>query len=1047
MNNVIVLLYILSAIVFAGCSPEKEGKSPQDDSVYFTHGTKYQDTIYNLSNKKLDNPYLLSNDNTSNIKSSDMFEAVTASFELAKFDKDFREDLIIKLSNTLLFLALDKDKYLELKLNSKESFWKEFYLKVFVLKENKIETINEYLREAGKAELKLNSENLRVLSWSNSLLDYVAKENDENLLNETLSKVKAQFIHDESILNLVEKIHEYKVLKFSFYEKQASSWLESYYNSESTFSTVVPKESMYVEAVLGLYGEDLYQLLGDQFQEIYLSLNRVLDEVDLSLPDYSKYNPMKPGEIILDILNIIETLPNTLKEKNIAANIVSGLEVGITQVKPIIYKVLDDLDKVKKESELSANVNQVRSLILSLQDVGVLTPAIASRVLAEVDFPALINNLLQGIERDSEEEQLKTLVRAIVEIWRYKEARFDSSFAANEKIRELLNQRIRSGEFWLHMNLEQVFDLISGDEISANEEQIWREKVEALSKDFPWYMVVALITLTDEELNALEDESIYIDRFYDRWFVSGIRYMIKDYVKNKGIEDFVSFVNGAVNEALLKRLSKVFYRELSDFSSIFKSLTLQQIAKTDDDWTKNFYSNMKQVAADEIVSKILKKKKFFPGIEGDRISGLNIYNDHLSMNDSTVNRNFRSSASTVFNSLHAQVLQVQSGVLDQEQLNFRAFQFINKAISIAGVKDYYLNMTPSLMEPIDVRVQKKMDIFSYGEEKLYFSVPSQFKISHSFVTDIQGSISQKVAKPVEQAELLMAATSLMKLMSVWRTSPLDQEFHKLTYEATELFPKSAFFDLGIGLSSVVLRNLHKKGLVLLDGKRNRIFPEDYSDDSWQSKVVSVALVDVSSDKDSTQVRSIDISKFIVALSDFILEVEKLGRARSHTLLMLNDKNKTAMQELLSAIPLLKKLVVGLSNFLSSRLMSQDGRIFNSFDLKNGLENKQADLNTHLWAIRALSRTSNLWNAESYVWAATEIYFQLNRNFFDANYALYRSNYENSVVESLHISNTVLSLKELNAAIFLSKFKLEKESQEQLEKIILLHESQSYQNSN
>jgi hypothetical protein len=330
---------------------------------------------------------------------------------------------------------------------------------------------------------------------------------------------------------------------------------------------------------------------------------------------------------------------------------------------------------------------------------------------------------------------------------------------------------------------------------------------------------------------------------------------------------------------------------------------------------------------------------------------------------------------------------------ERSGLRKRAYDLINKSLSLLGTRDYFGRMKPGLIINELSRLPLNLDIYTYAYESEVFALPDRIWLGPNGDYYDLSLVPEERSFSVEgQAGLLQAGTHLMQLMADWEESPLDNEIHQIEYQGVGFFPKESLIELGLGISSVVLRNLTKKGLVLFDKNRNQLKLESGNVDDIASQVTSAALVSLQSGDEASEVKVREMAKYMLALYDFIREAERVSLSRANSMIYKHPSLGTSVQtELAKASSLLRKLYIGMANFLSSRAQGEDYLFSDSYDLKKKEASAAKSLDTQVYARLALLRAKELWGADLYLWAAIDNYYASNIQFLDRHTGVYKFN--------------------------------------------------------
>lgn len=171
------------------------------------------------------------------------------------------------------------------------------------------------------------------------------------------------------------------------------------------------------------------------------------------------------------------------------------------------------------------------------------------------------------------------------------------------------------------------------------------------------------------------------------------------------------------------------------------------------------------------------------------------------------------------------------------------------------------------------------------------------------------------------------------------------------------------------------------------------------------------LVTLGADKTSTVVRTLDHARFLHEILDFVAMIDELEKTKSKYIKNRRGGSQSGIAQLKAAKPKLRDLVLGLSNFLSNVLLTQEGQFIESFDVKKRKAvNDRISLEASLEAIRALIRSSDFFGIEIYRTSARGAFYTLN-HMYDPDKGFYRvANGEPS------LRSRILAIDTLNALV-------------------------------
>ncbi|MEC9281117.1 MAG: hypothetical protein VX642_00290 [Bdellovibrionota bacterium] len=849
----------------------------------------------------------------------------------------------------------------------------------------------------------------------------------------------------QDLLNLLPKRNSNKVVTFGFEKEllsflkskfevlsaseeqlsfQAQSLIDRFYLEEANSLKFEVENSAYLETALGLYGGDVYQLWSKSFQDIKKQVRKAFRNISIQIPRPSNQEEwLRPALVIQKLESELDLLVDALRREGVDEKAVTAVQKQIDGLGPLIQFAKSNMDQMRT-TNLPKNVELFNQVLDRLEDAKLFPESIISMVRTEVEFPEDIRRQIELIEKSSSSEDLRLALSQtiIIKIWRYKRAQVQKEFDALYEKVKAAGCVMPSSMILPNSNPLQNFAynlyMTHGEKAGSCDEypdlewayQRFFFKVDELAKVFGGKaLVYALFMMSEDDLDWLakvDADHPEVQSNWWRYITSPIKKttsaLIRDHVSDTGIGLFIDQIDQSVNEAFLKKVSLRLADELSRFDKIIEN-TIMKTLKDSRYEPRDFYYQLKSVAKKEIGSKILndspvKTFNLYEAAKVKAVFGLDAW-EFRRHNPSSAY--FLTGSEAINSSLSARILGFWASTnLDeplQESLakfggdSKKAFELVNKAVSLMGTRDYFGRLTGSLITNLSSLTPKRLDIYTYGYEDQVFSAPDQIWLDPNTSYFELGLVPEHRNFSVSnQASLLQSGRYLMEILADYEESPLDFKLHNLDYEGVAFFPKESLLELGLGLASVVLRNLHKDGLLLFDIDRNKLEITEENKSTIASKVTSAALVSFVDGKRDSVVNAAEMARYMLALSEFIQTSERIGLARSNTMIYLNpETGEGTLMELRKATDLLRKLYIGMANFISSRMRDSDYLYFDHYKLKAGKAFGKKSLETQLLVDRALLKANEMWGAEVFVWSALDNYYQLNHKFLDTKFGYYR----------------------------------------------------------
>lgn len=299
----------------------------------------------------------------------------------------------------------------------------------------------------------------------------------------------------------------------------------------------------------------------------------------------------------------------------------------------------------------------------------------------------------------------------------------------------------------------------------------------------------------------------------------------------------------------------------------------------------------------------------------------------------------------------------------------------------------------------------------------------------------------------DQTRWIGSLSSWAKAHQDWKDSAYNNEFSGWTAQA--LFPEfqaptltKSFVPkevpLGLSLMGVAygMREITGKDskFFLVDTSSRGFWLKDYVFNSESSKElpILVGVAESTSEEKDPQIYSVQadsMSRYILALSEFVEATDNIEKSPSPLLNRKNSEGKSAKDEIIESRDRLKLLFAGMSNFLTNTLKNKNGLISGSVGVTNqfavvGEPSPDSTLKTQALAIRALLKVYNFTGVNFYKWEAMDLYFQLNKLFYRSEKGLYSLEFGSASKPDLEAAlHTALALRDLDSH-------LEPESREQ-----------------
>lgn len=399
-------------------------------------------------------------------------------------------------------------------------------------------------------------------------------------------------------------------------------------------------------------------------------------------------------------------------------------------------------------------------------------------------------------------------------------------------------------------------------------------------------------------------------------------------------------------------------------------------------------------------------------------------------------------ASTIGAGLAASALMLQSmKETDPQGFSFALTQ-INKLVAIGGYRNTLEELVPSLLAPV-AHKDRLLDIMDFEATKgseFSFRIPDQIQLKDALHVhpDLNYSKDFSADSLIRQIHGL---TAMLQFTADWKQSNFDHyltpiQAQDVTHDAEDdalkrtLFPKDMLFSLNLGNIAVLMQDLTKEAtsLFLLTLDNKVIWGDQYGNDMADT-VVMAGIVDIKNGQRSSVSKTRDVARLLITIAEFLSATEGVEKTTSSILLEKDSSGERPLDVLIQGRKDLKLLSIALGNFLSNELMTKENLVRSSYDLdKMKLQSANYDykLEDQLYSIRALLKAWDLTHIDAYQWAAQDIFFAMNKSFFNKKEEFYRQSHGEPVAFPTRVL-TLLTMAELAP-------RLPAESQAQLRRI-------------
>lgn len=347
-------------------------------------------------------------------------------------------------------------------------------------------------------------------------------------------------------------------------------------------------------------------------------------------------------------------------------------------------------------------------------------------------------------------------------------------------------------------------------------------------------------------------------------------------------------------------------------------------------------------------------------------------------------------------------------------LGKRILEQLNKLLVMGGHRQKDGSLFPAYTVALfdDKPLESRMDLRMLLKENKAFYIPDRVYLKSEY--DRRDDIVDLNVSAQSQSELLRGTSKFLRYLKDWEINSFDKtlgkikisdlitELHTLDLEKS-LFPKDMLYPLALGNAANILTNLTKPSspmFILSSSGDVKWGDENFG--SFSKSAFWAGFVNLNVKKRQMTVWSQDLSRWILALSEFYNAVDGVERSQSSLLRERGPSGRTALEDILEARTQVKNLVLGLSNFLTARLRDQHGSVISKVELDQ-LDAPPSLAGTfldQLLAIEALMAANKVLGASLYTSTFIDAYYALNSRYYKTNLGFYSDLPSNQVLPSV-----------------------------------------------
>lgn len=889
--------------------------------------------------------------------------------------------------------------------------------------------------------------------------DAVKKRSGSEMLLRPSGELYAE--KSEDILEIAETLLDLAENSRTNGEKQAYRDLSesihgAFYNNPKNYTTFNATNATYLELALGLAYEpqpgDNSQGLKDLiFKGMSQSLQRleaVLKQIGVFKPapqtNKSKNEAPDIGFVLKQFEIFLAGVPERLSSKSIQPPIESKIIAGIdtklrTEYLPMIRETEAKIAHVGMAQEPEQNIS-------ALQD------AIKGFTMLDPEFIGPLVDELNGaralVEKMRKPQNTDQMFDLFLTLWEDPAVGPKAFEGQSQMLYNFLNKLTPEQRTWLRRYNLDI------DKVRSN--TTWKRKWNS-------FKVISI--------GGLPTAAVCTD--IDMCLVYEME-VIKAGVWLKEVEDVRTDLLNGLNRKLLETFDSKLRSSNVLLTTSINNLILKNVNSAFD----GYRAGLKEIVREE-GKKLLNEIMFsenpnFVGIESSQVALVSGRNGRFStkINASEGERELVSkagtsavvtSAETLGRALALQSkrlkLMDEDGRVDKHSLKYweEVFVPINKLMAIGGFQ--YMEKDKPRFAGIFRKVfgetsgDYDMDMFNYDLEGSTFAVPESVIVKSNFNVQTQLTRQAGLVATVEgNSEIMRGGALMMYYFRDWQRNGFDVSMGQKKYKETtvEIFPKHAFYALSMGIGSVPLRNLTRAGLVgfgnsgrqyesealatkqdnttmecpASEGLKDPRFPEERPD-----PVIAVALTNLTPRGRGDVVKSADIARFIMAADQFVVSTDGIEETKARPLQKEVDGFKRTMKAIKCGRKSVKQLMLGLANFLTSRMQYSDGGFARYYSISNKKivsdikilpdtgdlkKTETRYLEDQVLILQALRKVYDRWRGEAYKHVAVDGYHFLNRNLFDEELGFYRQDDQNVPQKTVDLRLMAMTLKAFDA---------------------------------
>jgi len=736
------------------------------------------------------------------------------------------------------------------------------------------------------------------------------------------------------------------------FSQEAHLLLKDFYRNSSNYTQATARQSLYLDAALGEKKSILIKLLTEKREELGDSL-KLIKVVFSSLESESQeiFNGDSIPRLAQQVKDFINITLLRLKNTNVSPDVVAAYHEELQlHYQTVIDEFVKQMSQVAETRSPKENLNSIR-VILKLP----LTRETLDVIEGQLNDGSKI---IDGVEKITDAQQA---LEVIVDVWT----------------------------------------------ILDSEQQ--KRYFEPLNKDLYTYLQNADSETLRKIRNGSYDPRIAIARY---WYIIPA-------LEKYGIKKIQKELSTSVNEYLLKSIYEQLKVQLQSFPHIIGDIVQSAVNERISDLNHyldgsnygDFFAEKSAVWGEKV---LFAGQKNIPGLERSRFRlSAKENGNYQILPDTLVSRKVVSS-STMGTSMSAAVKRLV-GITEYEGISTTSpeyyklvMQLLNKIPALGGFKKIDDQLYPSFHVQLGVAdpFYKLMDIKEQIKSTDTFAVPDYISVNPPFqFNKLETSRRYKLNFSVQgQAQLLKGLSLTAQYFADWKVNGFDDQMSQFVLgnlmpnvpqelENEALFPKDKLYEYSLGISANILKNLvrSESNLILVTHSGREIGGNEIESALNDANDVPLyaAIVDRGMIGQDKHVSAAALSRFIIALGEFLKSVEGVENSKSTLIQETQNGGKPILNLLKSEIKKVRVLTLLFANFLTNKMRGEDGLIYSNYSLqKMQPVGSIRFLEDQALSIKALLVSADILGMQGLLGTAYDIYFAMNHRFFNEELGFY-----------------------------------------------------------